>query len=288
MNRKKVSRLIMAIMLIGIVLQTGFISYSIIDNGTGEEAQITEGAPMISEPEIRDMNNTKISQEILDIIKEADTANFERNVSSYKKLLVRLNVQEVFKNEIEGLVKEGHILPDILIAYEFLNENFGKQGELEALSTEKQSGKTWTQIFKTYSTANGEFMPRAFEPGYLEMLMAETNITPDDIMIADIIADKLQRDYDQIIIERLDGISWKEVNGKLGILSSINYLPRVQVTNEQIEKYKSSGTLTEDKIVDAFVIAEKLGKTEKEIIDKMKAGYSRERIYAECYQERYY
>lgn len=275
-------------MLIGIVLQTGFVSYSMIDNGTGEETQITEETVRISEPEIRDINNTEISQEILNVIRESDTANFERNVSNYKSLLIKLNVQEVFKNEIERLIKEGHKLPDLLIAYEFLNENFGKQEELEELSIEKQGGKTWTEIFKSYNTANGEFIPRAFEPDYLERLMKATNITPDDIMIADIIAAKLQKDYDGIIVLRLDDMSWKEINGELGILSSIKHLPRVQVTNEEIDKYKSTAGLSEDQIVDGFVIAEKLGKTEKEIIDKIKAGYSREKIYAECYQEKYY
>lgn len=288
MKRKKVSRLLMAMMLIGIVLQTGFISYSMIDNGTGEPTQIIEEAVTVSEPEVRDINNTVISQEILNLVKQSDVANFEKNITNYKNLLVKLNVQEVFKSEIERLIKEGHRLPELLIAYEFLNENFGTQGELEVLSIEKQGGKTWREIFKTYNTTNGEFIPRAFEPDYLERLMGKTNITPDDIMIADIIASKLQKDYDDIIVERLDGMSWKEVNGKLGILSSIQHLPRVQVTNEQIEKYKGSPGLTEEQIVDGFVIAEKLGKTEKEMIDKIKAGYSRERIYAECYQERYY
>lgn len=286
MKIKKLSKIFMLVMLMGAVLQAGVISYSIADN---QLTINTQGTTETTERlQIVDIDSIDISQEILDLIKESNIANYEKNITNYKTLLVTLDVQSSFKEEIERLIKEGHYLPDLLVAYDFLNQSFGKVDELEMLSSQNQSGKTWVEIFTEYNQNSGEFIPSTFDPEYLEELLHELYITPDDIMIADRISFKLGIEHKEVIGYRIDGFSWRETNEELGILNSQSQLPRIQVTKEDIEKYVSEYNLTENQIVEAFVMAQKLGKTVEEILGKVKNGYSEEQIFAECYQEKYY
>lgn len=229
-----------------------------------------------------------ISQEIKDIIQSADPDNFEKNLSNYQTLLITLDVQKSFQDEIERLLQEGHNLPDLLTAYAFLHDAFGKVQDLEALSLKKQSGLAWDAIFTEYNRQHGEFIPRTFEPEYLEKLMQSSLITSDDIMLADRVSFRTQEPYDTVMMERMDGFSWKQLNEKRGILNSQSQIPRVQITHQQIETYRASSGLTEEKIVEAFVIAQRLGKPEQEIIDLFKAGKTKEQVYAICYEEKYY
>ncbi|MTI48639.1 MAG: hypothetical protein FH761_12410 [Firmicutes bacterium] len=280
MNRKKVSRFLLVMLMVCTTLQIGAISYSSAAkqlNGSINETS-----------ENQKIEDIEISQEILNFIKDVDPGDYGTNVTNYKKALIELGIQPRFKSEIERLIKEGHSLPDLLIAYEFLYNNFGKMEELEILSNKKQSGKSWSKIFATYQSENGEFIPNSFDPQYLQDLMREEYITPDDIMIADRIAYKLGLEHKDIISYRFDGIEWKKINEDLGILNSQSELPRVKVTEEQLDKLTNQYNLSEEEIIEALVIAERIDKDSKEIIEKIKSGYSEVEILAECYQEKYY
>ena len=288
MNKKIISKLLILIFLIALIIQTGLISYSIQENGSTGAEPTYEEIPSEEYLQVNTIEIITISEEIKNIIEISDQINFEKNLTNYKTLLTEFNVQKTFQDEIERLLNEGHKLPDILTAYEFLNIQFGRLEELEMLVQQKKEGKTWTQIFTAYNTNIGEFIPRAFDPDYLEKLMNNSRINTDDIMIADMISAKLQKPYEEIIDSRIAGLPWKEINEELGILNNTSELPRVQVTNEQIDKYISLTGLSEDVILDGFILAKKLKKSEKEIIDKMKAGYSSEKIYNEYFIQRYY
>lgn len=272
MKRKTLLKLFAAVFIIGAILQTCLIPHSTA------EAQPIENTG----------DGIEISPEILDLIRQSDPANYEKNVANYRELLVSFDVQQRFKDEIERLITEGHNIANLMIAYEFLHDGFGRMEELEALSTEEQSGKAWEQIFTDYNQASGEFIPGSFEPEYLEQLMGEPFITADDIMMADIISAKSGETFENIIGDRIDRIAWKEINQSIGILSSRNQLPRVQVTAEQIAAHTADGRLTRQQVVEAFVTARKLGRDAEEIIGKVKAGFSKEEIYAECYRQKYY
>ncbi len=278
MNKNRLIKAGVIILTLAIIIQTMYISYTIAqgDATTNDETEISAEQSVTYE----------ISTEVQNKIKEADPANFERNMNNYRTFLIARSVQQRFKDEIERLVMSGYQLPDILIAYEFLYENFGKLEELEKLTQQKQAGKTWEQIFVAYNAEHEEFIPRAFDPDYMEELMNNPNITTDDIMIADRVSVNVNTAYETVIMERANGFTWAEINEKLGILNSQTQLLRVQITNEQIKQYTTTN-FTENQVVEAFVIAQKLSKGEEETINKMKQGYSFEKIFAEHYQEIY-
>lgn len=300
---KKNKLIIITALVLVIVMVQGVISYSMTGDKVSEinEQLSQEEEQLINEEEqlleddkaienisvdVLTLQDIVIKQEVLDMIKKSDEANYEKNIANYKNTLVELNVQKSFKEEIERLVLSGYNLKDVLVAYEFLNINFGKKSELQGFVAKKQQGKSFTGIFSDYNSLT-EFTPRTFEPEYLERLMTEPNIDTDDIMIADIIADKLNKEFDEVISYKLDGLLWKHVNEKLEILSSAQNLPRIMVNNDEIEEYKEQYGLSEDKIVDAFVIAANLKKNVIEILPKFKAGYNREQIFAEFLQNKY-
>ncbi|WP_066494855.1 hypothetical protein [Abyssisolibacter fermentans] len=300
---KKNKLIIITALVLVIVMVQGVISYSMTGDKVSEinEQLSQEEEQLINEEEqlleddkaienisvdVLTLQDIVIKQEVLDMIKKSDEANYDKNIANYKNTLVELNVQKSFKEEIERLVLSGYNLKDVLVAYEFLNINFGKKSELQGFVARKQQGKSFTEIFSDYNSLT-EFTPRSFEPEYLERLMTEPNIDTDDIMIADIIADKLNKEFDEVISYKLDGLLWKHVNEKLEILSSAQNLPRIMVNNDEIEEYKEQYGLSEDKIVDAFVIAANLKKNVIEILPKFRAGYSREQIFAEFLQNKY-
>jgi hypothetical protein len=274
---KKLSKILFIILMLGFVFQAGFAVYATVSGGTAETSDSEE---TVTEDDI------VISQEVLDQIQAFDPDHYEKNVDNYKNLLISLNVHESFKQEIERLIFEGRPLPDLLIGYEFLYQSFGVISGLEPFVVQKASGASWETIFTEYNAAHKEFVPRAFDPDYLERLMSTPSITSDDIMIADRAAFVTGKTFQEVMEAKLEAANWKESTAREGILYSADKLPRVQITNEQIEKYTGQG-LTENQIALAFVIAHKVGKEAQSVIEKIKDGYSEEAIYAESWTEKY-
>lgn len=268
MRNKKLSKVLIIIWVAIFILPVGLLMYSVI----GEQL---EG------------DGPQISQEIQDQIQQQDPANFDRNLSNYKALLTKLNVHIKFKNEIERLITDGHKLPDILTAYDFLNDSFGKMQEIEALVLEKESGKGWASVFLGYNAGHPEFVPGSFQPEYLEKLTQTEGITSDDIMLADRVSQKISRPASEVIDMRLSGSNWKDINAGFDIVNGQDVFPHVPVNREQIDKYIKTG-LSEEQVLDAFVTANKFEKNVEDIIAKIKTGASREQIYAGCYSQKYY
>jgi hypothetical protein len=198
-----------------------------------------------------------------------------------------LNVHDKLKQEIERLAAANHKLPNVLIAYAFLYQSYGQLSDLEPMVVNKEAGKTWSVVFSEYAEAHPVFAPRAFDSSYLEQLMQTPNLTSDDIMIADRVSFATGKPFEEVLSNRLKSISWKAANADLGILYSAEKLPRVQITAEQLDKYTASGKLTEDQVAQAFVIADKAGKSADSVIEQIKAGHSEEAILAQAYSEKY-
>ncbi|MFZ5968693.1 MAG: hypothetical protein ACOYVK_16185 [Bacillota bacterium] len=290
MNKKIISKTLTILLFAGITIQAGFTAYSMIDTQSNNtvESQVLQETTISTELQEEDTANTDISEEIQNLIRQSDPANFDKNIANYKNLLIDFNVHSQFKEEIERLIREGHKLPDILSGYEFLYHNYGTVQELENFITQKESGKTWKQIFGEYNKNNAEFIPRSFDTDYLEGLMKTPSITSDDIMIADRISYESGQAFEELINKKMEDKSWKTLNAEVGIINSASILPRVEVTSEQLKKYLASGALTEQQIVEAFVLAQKLGKSTDVIIGKVKAGYTEESIIQEYCTEKYY
>ena len=295
MKRLKISKALIYAIIGTVVIEASFMTYSMVNNQffnrEPQAAQQPEApAQAIQEtpaPEVVDTSKVQIPEEIQDIIRQSDPANFEKNLNNYKTLLVKLDVHDSSKAEIERLLKGGYKIADILTAYDFLYDCYGKKEELEPLVQEKTAGKNWADTFKQYNSKNPEFVPKAFEPDYLEALMKTPGITKDDIMIADRVAQKISKPMKEVMELRLSAKDWKEINASLNILNSQRQLPYVPVTAEQVKKY-TSGKLSEQQVVEDLVTAHKMGKTAQEIVDRAKNGLTREQLYAWCYETKYY
>jgi hypothetical protein len=291
MNKKFISICLMVVLLLGFIIQAGVTVYSNI--GSQSNTQIAEQPTQ--ELLIADTTDTEeqvvvteVSQAIQDAIKQSDPVHFDKNMTNYKNLLVKYNVHSKFKNYIENLITQGYKLPEIMIAYEFLYHHYGTSTELSALVLQKQGGKSWSQIFLDFKNSHTVFIPRAFDTDYLEALMQNPGIHPDDIMIADRISHETAQKFEDLMHRKVEAESWKTINSTLNILNSAAYLPRVKVTTVEIGRYASGQAFPEQKVVEAFVLAQKLDVSPETIIAKLKAGLKEEKILEEFYEARYY
>lgn len=277
MKIKTMSKVLAIVLALSALLQTGYTLLSIVQAQTAASAGGTEAAV-----------NIDIPQDVLDKLKSSDPSHYDTNLANYKKLLVALDVHGKFKREIERLILEGHRLPDLLIAYEFLNQNYGKMQDLETMVKFREAGKTWDAVFTGYNKDHAAFVPRSFDSDYLEGLMKTPGFTPDDIMIADRLAFVSGKPVKDLIAGKLESQnSWKEIAADLDILHSASALPRVQITAQQLKQYTVPGTFAEAKVTAAFVLAQKIGKSPETVIGKMQAGMTDEAIMAESYIETY-
>jgi hypothetical protein len=275
---KKISTLLVMVLVTALIFQAGFVVYAnvVVENTASEPNQ-----------EVSTETNTEISEEILDQIQESDPANFDKNVTNYKQLLVSLNVHPLIKEEIERLIMEGHAISQLLIGYEFLYQQYGTMLDLEGFIAQKSSGETWKSIFSAYNSVRKEFIPRAFDPMVLEDLMNRPSLTSDDIMIADLVAFYTDRTFEDLIEIKQFPSNWNGSLAAAGFIYNAETLPRVQITTEQLAKYSGQGGLSEDKVAEAFVLAHKLGIEAEVVIEKFKNGYTEEAIFAESYLEQY-
>lgn len=305
MRRRGIVKLLILLVFVALLAQAGYETYLSISNTVQtaldttqtatnstltpvNTAQTTNDTGAVSvQPKEFDISSVQISQEIENLIRQSDAANADKNITNYKKLLVECNVPENYRNEIERLMKNGHAVPDILISYEFLFNNFGVIKELEGLIAGKESGKTFAQVFKDYNSKVRAFTPSSFKSGDLERLMKIPGITMDDIMIADRISQRGLKSFEDLIGMRKQGKAWKEINTETGMVNTADALPRVGATSTQVDKYTAGTGLTEKQVLEALVIAGKMGKPNDVIIAEVKAGYGKEDIYAKCYDEKY-
>lgn len=234
-----------------------------------------------------DVSNFKLKSDIESLITSSDKTSAKKNIQNLKKLFKGLDVSDKNTAEFTRLMKKGHKVKDAMIAYEYLYENYGLLSEFEELIKQKESGKTWAQVFKEYSTAHKEFVPTSFKPGYLEELMKDPQITIDDIMNADRISQKGLEKFENIIQAKKEGKTWKEISSKLNLVNTAEKLPRVAVSKVEVEKFKKNMGLTEKQVIDALVIARKLGEDDKTTLNKVKAGNKKDDILAQYYEKKY-
>lgn len=284
MKKKHISRAIILMTLIGLLLQAGFSVYSMIDErGFFKNDPITLLRDQSLSPEV--VEGIEVSQEVQGIIKAQYAQRYSHYLNLYKYFLTTLNVSPSLQFQVEALLKEGYLLGDIMTGYDFLYHSYGTVDELKSLLRAQQRGQIWTALFKEYNQ-NNSFVPRAFDSEYLERLTETPGITSDDIMIADRISQKSGTDFEALIHRLQEGESWRQITEALAILNGSDSLPRVQVTQEKLTSYASLG-LTEDRIVEALVLANKLGFSEEAVLDLARSGKGEEDILAAGYQEKY-
>jgi hypothetical protein len=297
MRKAKRTKIIVIALVIVLVVNAGLVGYSMIggklfvsDNNSSDissKTTVNTQNPKVADNGLKDEASTEISQEILDLIKEQDPDSYTKNLNNYKQLLENLNVHVKFKNEIERLIKKGKKLPDIMTAYSFLNDCYGYMEDIEKLVNKKESGKTWSDIFKEYIKSNPEFVPGDFDSNYLEKLL-EAGIDQDTIMIADRVSQKTKVEIDKIINKKQAGESWRLINAEYGIVNGLEKSPHLSVTRTQLTKYANQTKLSEKEIINAMTLATKLDKPADSVLNSVKKGLSKEEIYAMAFEEKYY
>jgi hypothetical protein len=278
---RKIPKILLIILMSAFILKAGADVYAFVNGETTEDTSTVTVLGPVSENEI------VISQEILNQIQSNGPDEFERNVINFKNMLVSLNVHDQFREEVESLIMEGYPLPNILISYEYLYDNFGLISELEPMVSLKNPEMAWESIFMEYNSDHPPFIPRTFNTTDLEKLMNTPSLSSDDIMIADRVSFVTGKAFADVIGLKLVTANWKAITADLGVLYSADTLPTVQVTTEQINKYTGQDGMTEDQVVEAFVIAHKTGEEAQFVIDRFKAGNSKEAIFADSYIEKY-
>ncbi|NLV35631.1 MAG: hypothetical protein GXY17_03010 [Clostridiaceae bacterium] len=274
MKSKKIIKIAALILAGGVLLQTAILAY------TGVFDRTDSGDV--------DISQVIIAEEVQNLIKAQDEDRYEENIRNYKEMIVLLNVHDSYKNEIEDMVKEGKSITDIMIAYTFLNDCYGKAELIEMLVNKKEAGQSWSEIFKQYNKDYPAFMPQSFDFDYLDNLLKQGGITNDDIMIADRVSQSAGAAFEEVIDKKAGGEAWKEINAYYNIVNGQETILRVSVTQEQLEKHKVGGTFSEEQVVETLVTANKLGLDEQTAIDKAKAGYTVERFFAEALEQKYY
>lgn len=238
-----------------------------------------------SAPKEIDTSNVEVPEDVAESIEKFDKKNAEKNIENYKRVMVEFDVPKEYKEEINTLIKEGTNVPDIFVAYNFLNENYGQIKEVSELVTEKAQGKQWEDIFSEYNKKLTEFKPTNFQNGYLDTLMDTLKV--DDIMIADRISQKGIKNFDVLIEMRKNSEGWKEIKTELGIVNVENSFPHVAVSSVEVDKYVKSQEMTEDQVIGALVLSRKNNLKDEDIITKIKNGEDKEEIYSEYYIGKY-
>ncbi|HEX2927137.1 MAG TPA: hypothetical protein VHP38_12915 [Ruminiclostridium sp.] len=313
MKKFKYKKALIFFIIAVLIIQVGIVGYTMMGGnlfgkeddpaattaGTADRKQIdgsgNSGGGSKEQAGIATVNNTlkdeadsEISQDILDLIKSSDPDNYTRNVDNYKKLLKDLNVHTIYKNEIERLIKAGYQLPDILTAYSFLNDCYGSMTDIEVLVKEKKSGDKWADIFLEYDKKHPEFVPSNFDSKYLDKLLKTTGIDQDDVMIADRVSQNAKVDFADVINKKIQGLSWRLINAQYGIVNGLEESPHLAITGEQLAKYTNQTQLTEEQVIKALTIADKLGLSADSVLKSVKQGLTREDIYSAAYQEKFY
>lgn len=284
MKRKKVMQI--TIPVLAVVFIAGLISIGYSNHAIKNKNTTVVHAVQLHNKEV-DISKVNISKDMEEIIRKSDVKNVDKNIKNYKMLMAKLEVPEKYRNEVDRLIKIGYKVPDTLIAYEFLNENYGQMKELEQLLSKNKSVRSWSKVFEDYKKAKKEFVPRNFDSKTLDQVMNMPGITPDDVMNADRISQMGLKNFNELIKMRTEGKTWKEINDVFGILNTYEKSPMATIDNYQIEKYCKETSLPKDVIVEATLIAAKSDIKDEEIIKYFKEGKSKGYVYEKYYSKLY-
>lgn len=302
-NNKKVKRIVF-ILLIIFLLQLSLITYlrqsdtkkqggkvsqhSKVDSSKSNNAISEDESVKISNVFSKNIDTSKIilSDYEKGLVRRADTKAYNKNSENYEKILSEFSVTKPYRDEINKLIEKGYAIPNIFIAYNFLNDNYGWIKDLEFLVQENKAGMNWTSIFSKYKSQNKNYKPSDFSFEYLNKIIEQYKLSTEDIMLADRVSQLGGEKFEDIIKEKKNGKSWSEIKEKRGIINLQDGAEKVSIASSEVKKYISND-FKEQQAIDALVMARKLNKDASIIINEIKSGKSQEDIYAEYYIEKY-
>lgn len=203
---------------------------------------------------------------------------------TYEEWLTSLDVHDKFKAELQRL-DEKHDRGDLMVAYTFLFYQYGKIDQLEPLVKQRENGVSWEKVFTEYQNKHKAFVPQTFDTQYLESLTSAAAINSDDIMIADRLSFVSGVSVKEMLSSKLEnGKIWKDIAAELNVVNGSSSLPRVEITADHLSQFTTK-EFPEDKVAEAFVLAQKIGMEPKDVVSKMKTGRSEANIMAAAWSD---
>lgn len=223
-------------------------------------------------------SNHIVEIDIINYIKNIDVNNSEKNVLKYKEFLKSYDVQDGNTKVINELIVKYNKIDDVLIAYSFINDYYGTTIDLKTILKNKTEGKSWSDIFSDYSNKH-TFVPREFNVDDLENYLSYSSISSDDIVIIDRISFVSGEKFKDILLRKVEGEDYSTIKENLNICNSEEKLGRVKITNNKLEYYLSKTELTQEEIVNCYVLALKLKVDVSEIIKLKQKNITDCKIY---------
>lgn len=268
---KKTMKAGLLVLMIAMLFQTGLSVFAEVTREDSDQSG-----------EAGDLQSVTLTEAVKEALLEQYPEASEQAITMYKQFLIEFDVHPLLQESTDQWLLQGVPLSDMLVAYAYLYHQFGVMEEIEPMLAERSSGKTWADLFTQYQETHAPFVPRAFDPELLERLHDTSGMTSDDIMIADMIAFVTEADVEAIIERKMEsGESWQDITAANGILYGAENLPRVPVRMEQIETFLHSTELTEDQIIEGFVLAYKTGADVESVLQRLDEGSTEETIFAE-------
>lgn len=216
-----------------------------------------------------------------------DSTMSESRIKKMKKFILEFNVGELYLSKITKHLKNNDKYLDILMAYDLVNENYGTVDDFENILNDRKANKEWVQIIKEYIEKQIKYEQRKYDNDEIKELLSDTDITTNDLMIADRLSQKGIKTFDDLISLRKKGKGWREINESLGILNVVEKYPVLSIKLSDVEKHKKSSGLSEKQVKDVLIEAKKYNKDFEEAFKFAKKGKSKIELKASFLEEKY-
>lgn len=263
-----------AVLGVILILMIGMTSIYAEYSDNGVNADNEEELKYKEQPEALVVEDIELSDALTTILESQGL------LAIYQEFLVQMNVQTDYVAALEGLIIEGYEATDVMVAYDYLQEDYAPYEQLQRLLDQREDGQSWEAIFIGYKESEGTFVPTNFEQEYLQSLVEVGTLNRDDIMIADHIAYSAEVEPKVIINQRIQGMSVKEICLYYGLIGSEETLPHVSISLDAINRYLDAG-YEEDYIAESYVLAQRVNRSVDTIIDRAKKGVTEEAILAD-------
>lgn len=282
-NKKIIYALVSLFLIVGIIIIYTIKSKNNIVDNVANAGDLKESKYTPKEINTADIN---LDDEIVNLIKDSDEKNADKNVENYKRLIVELDVPKEYQEKINEALKKGNNPEDIFTCYNFLYEKYGQAEDIFNLLKEKNSFNSWESVFKEYDKKNQEFVPSDFKDGLIDEVLKDGSLNTNDIMIADRISQKGLGKFEDLIEQRKKEGNWQKIKLDLGVLNLEEALYSTAITSADVKKY-SSNNVTEDQVIKTLSIARKANIDNEDLIKKLVSSNNDEEIYSKIYANKY-
>ena len=250
------------------------------------EGQMQEGQSNAASSEILE---PKPEYTIPEAVTELVTEKIESNkIQQFEGFIKEFSVPEVYVEQILALVEQGYSLRDIMVLYDFLEDNFGSMDELESMLAQKKAGANFVQLFDAYIVSKQDYTQKDFPEGEIDRLLSYQFIDIEDILVADIMAQEANVPFDDIMGQLTQGKGWQEVAVSVNMLTCDGEADTIAISNEEIEQYAEQNTVSVQKAAKYVAMEKEAGGAQTKTNSRSKmAQKSPVQALADYLEEKY-